>query len=181
MFWLGPTLGSSTLTMSLRRSLATLSLALLVGFPLSIAVAAPLEGLPPVTGAAETFQTDELTGVALGGFDPVTYFLPGGPKAGRPAYEWIWAGVAWRFASAANRAAFMADPVSLAPQIGGYDAEAASRGRIVESDPLLFTVREGRLYLFRDGAGRARFLEDETMETRSQEGWRRLQQSLVRS
>lgn len=166
--------------MSLRPCLAAISSILIVGFALEAAVAAPLEGLPPATGAAEIFQTDEQTGFALGGFDPVTYFLPEGPKPGKPAYEWIWAGVAWRFSSAANRAAFMADPGSFAPQIGGYDAEAASRNRIVQSDPLRFAVREGRLYLFRDEAHRARFLEDGTLEPRSQQAWRVLQQSLVR-
>jgi hypothetical protein len=167
--------------MCLRRSLAICS-ALLVGcLSAAAAGAAPLDGLPPATGAAETFQSDDKTGFALGGFDPVTYFLPAGPLPGKPAYEWTWAGVAWRFSTAANRAAFIADPWSFAPQIGGYDAEAASRERLVRSDPLLFAIRNGQLFVFRDKTQRTRFLADEAVAARSQEGWRILQRSLVRS
>lgn len=165
--------------MSLRRycSLAVALGVVIASEPVG-AVSAPRAVVP--FGAAELFQSDEATGLALGGFDAITYFLPGGPKPGREVFEVIWGGVAWRFASEANREAFARDPASFAPQIGGYDAEAASRGRLVDADPLLFIVRDGRLYLFRNDANRARFLSDESLEERSHRGWLALQGSLVR-
>src|ERR687897_3752699 len=69
-----------------------------------------------------------LSGVALDGFDPVSYFLGNGPKPGLPEHELVWGGVAWRFASAANREAFRRDPDAYAPRFGGYDAEAGGAG-----------------------------------------------------
>jgi hypothetical protein len=139
----------------------------------------PAAGLPGLVGASERFQHDGPTGLALAGFDPVSYHLPGGPRAGRAEHQLVWAGAAWRFAGAANRAAFAADPVSFAPQVGGYDAEAASRGRLVDADPTIFVVREGRLYVFRTEAARAGFLADPTLAARSHEGWRVLREGLV--
>ena len=135
--------------------------------------------LPPVVGATEVFQLDEPTGLALGGFDPVSYFLPEGPRPGRADLELLWSGAAWRFASAANRAAFKADPASFAPRLGGSDTEALSRGRIASSHPLRYAVVEKRLYLFRTDAGRSRFLEDRTLAAAVEEHWPVLRAGLV--
>jgi hypothetical protein len=57
----------------------------------------PMPQLPEPAGLAEVFQRDELTGLALSGLDPITFFLPGGPKPGRAELQVVWAGVAWRF------------------------------------------------------------------------------------
>ena len=108
--------------------------------------AQPLDGLPPVVGASEVFVADERSGFGLRGFDPVSYFLSPMPLPGREGVELIWRGVAWRFASEANREAFARDPEVYAPRIGGYDAGAAAEGRLVAADPTLFAIRDGRLY-----------------------------------
>ena len=126
------------------------------------------------------YQQDKGSGLALGGADPVSYFLPEGPRPGRPDLELVWSGVAWRFASQANRAAFESDPVSYAPRIGGYDALAASLGRIVDADPAIFFIGRQRLYLFRNEASRARFQADEGVAARSEERWSGLKGGLVR-
>ncbi len=157
---------------------ASLAIFLAVVLPAG-AWAQELAGFPPLVGASEAFSSDPTSGLALGGYDPVTFFLPEGPRPGRSAFEIVWRGAAWRFASAANRAAFAADPSSFAPRIGGYDAAAASRGRIVEADPLLYAVRDGCLYLFRNDANRAQFLADEALAAKSEEEWVRLEMQLV--
>jgi hypothetical protein len=136
-------------------------------------------GWPPVIGATEVFQRDEQSGLALGGLDTVSYFLPEGPQPGRPEFEVVWSGVAWRFASAANRAAFEANPAAFAPRIGGYDAEAIARGRVVDASPNLYLVRDGRLYLFRNDANRARFLADQTLAAQGEERWEAMKKGLV--
>jgi YHS domain-containing protein len=125
------------------------------------------------------FQRDELTGLALSGLDPVTFFLPDGPKPGRTELQVVWAGVAWRFASEANKAAFVASPDAYAPRIGGYDALAASQMRIVNASPAFHAVRDGRLYLFRSEDSRARFLADASIPARSEEAWLGLCAELV--
>jgi hypothetical protein len=105
----------------------------------------------------EKILTDPLSGIAIYGFDPVLYFLEGRAAPGKPEAETIWSGVAWRFASEANRAAFLRNPEVFAPAFGGYDAEAVVRGAAVVSDPTVFLVEDGRLFLFRSAEARDRF------------------------
>lgn len=148
----------------------------------SVARAEPASAsLPPVVGAAEVYSTNDRSGLGLLGFDPVSYFLPEGPKPGSSDIEVIWKGTAWRFASAANRAAFERDPETYAPRIGGYDATAAARGLVVDANVSLYVVRGGRLYLFRTDHDRARFMADPTLADQAEAHWPALRQSLVHS
>src|SRR5918998_21755 len=98
---------STRLKMSQPRRLRVLILAGFAGLALHVGLmtarAANLAFLPPVLGVTEVFAVDELSGVALYGFDPVSYFLGEGPKPGLAEYGVIWSGVPWRFASPANR------------------------------------------------------------------------------
>src|SRR5690348_11795089 len=103
--------------------------------------AASLTLLPPVYGLAELFVPDKMSGLALQGYDPVSFFLDEGLKPGLPEHEVIWNGIAWRFASAANREAFAQDPEAYVPQFGGYDPTALARGLVVEGNPLFAAVR----------------------------------------
>lgn len=139
-----------------------------------------LKLLPLVIGTSEQETADRLSGVGLDGYDPVSYLLDGGPRPGSQAYEVVRGGLAWRFASAANRAAFLRDPEAFQPRIGGYDAAAAAAGRLAGADPLVFAVRDGLYYLFRNAAGRERFLGDIGAERAAEAGWARLRTGLVR-
>ena len=142
--------------------------------------AQPLDDLPPVVGASEVFVADERSGFGLRGFDPVSYFLSPVPLPGREGVELIWRGVAWRFASEANREAFARDPEVFAPRIGGYDAGAAAEGRLVAADPTLFAIRDGRLYVFRGERSRARFEADASLAGKAEARWPELRRDLVR-
>jgi hypothetical protein len=166
-----------------RPLLGALALACLAGIGTHAAAmraeAATLSIMPPVVGLTEVFAVDELTGVALSGFDPVSYFLGDGPKAGLPEHEVIWSGVAWRFASAANREAFLRDPETYAPRFGGYDATSVAQGLTVRANPWLSVVRPEGLYLFRTDHGRARFMADQSLATKAEERWASLKPVLV--
>ena len=94
--------------------------------------------------------------LALRGFDAVSYHLPNGPKAGRAEHEVSWRGRVWRFLGPANREIFRRDPEAYAPRLGGFDPVGVAEGRLVETDPLVFAVAAGRLYLFRDAGRRER-------------------------
>jgi hypothetical protein len=50
---------------------------------------------------------------------------------------------------------------------------------VVDADPTIYVVRSNRLYLFRNDANRARFLADQNLAERSEQGWRELRQALV--
>lgn len=129
-------------------------------------------------GVEERVVADPLTGIAIYGFDPVAYFAEGRPRGGSPHYEARWGGAVWRFATAANREAFMADPPVYAPAFGGHDAEAVSRGVATASDPTVFAVSGGRLYLFRSAEARARFLA-EALQPVASVAWSRLEPTLL--
>jgi hypothetical protein len=130
---------------------------------LLLALAAPI----PRAGAEAT----RIELLALNGYDPVSYFMPDGPQAGSPRLEAGWGGRAWRFAIESNRAAFRRDPAVYAPRLGGYDAAAVLEHRIVGADPTVFAILDGRLYLFRDGERRARFLADPALARQAEAAW----------
>lgn len=86
-------------------------------------------------------------GLAIRGFDPVAYFVEGKPVAGRNEIVATHAGATYRFASAANRDAFVAAPEKYLPQYGGYCAYAAALGKKADGDPQVWRIVGGRLYL----------------------------------
>lgn len=96
----------------------------------------------------EQFWIDPATGLAIGGFDPVSFFTETAPAHGSPDFEYVWQGAAWRFSSEGNLAAFRRDPEIYAPQYGGLAAVALSRGYRAAGNPRVWLVSKGRLYLF---------------------------------
>ena len=93
---------------------------------------------------------NEATGYAIGGYDPVNYFVEG--KALHPvgAVEAWWGAVSWKFRNPGNKAAFLEHPEIYAPRFGGLDAFLLVKGHFVRGRPTLFDVFEQRLYLFYD-------------------------------
>jgi hypothetical protein len=108
-------------------------------------------GLAPAPQAALAAKPPVFTGivkgVAVGGYDPVAYFTAGKATKGDAAITFEHQGVIWRFATAANRDAFKAEPAKYAPQYGGYCAWAVSQGYTAKGDPEAWTLHQGKLYL----------------------------------
>lgn len=103
-------------------------------------------GLLPKEYATKPVFSEE--GLAIRGYDPVAYFTEGKPVPGSDAFSTTWNGVTWRFASAANRDAFQADPEAYAPQYGGFCAWAvAAKGKLYSTQPSNWSIVEGKLYL----------------------------------
>ena len=102
-------------------------------------------------GAAEARKAPVHTGLigntAVSGYDPVAYFTQGRPVKGERRFTVTYNGAEYRFASAANRDAFKANPAKYAPQYGGYCAWAVSRGYTASADPNVWKIVEGKLYL----------------------------------
>jgi YHS domain-containing protein len=86
-------------------------------------------------------------GVAISGYDPVTYFTEGKPVMGKAGHALKWHGATWYFATAQTMEAFEMNPGAYAPQYGGYCAYAMSKGAVAPTVPEAFTVHDGRLYL----------------------------------
>jgi len=136
----------------------------------------------PVSAAAlvDAIVTDPLTGVALEGYDAVSYFTGPEPVQGLADYEYQWGGVPWYFASAANRDVFMRNPEIYAPQFGGHCATSLSRGYLSDGKPRLYAISGMKLYLFYSMANRdAFFKSEETSLQQANGGWARLKGTLT--
>lgn len=97
--------------------------------------------------ASPQIYTGRLSSLAAGGYDVVAYFTDGRAVRGSPAHTHRWNGATWRFASAAAREAFAANPERYAPAYGGHCAWAAARGYRAAGDPLHWRIVDGRLFL----------------------------------
>ncbi|NWG23883.1 MAG: hypothetical protein HXY30_05600 [Pseudorhodoplanes sp.] len=127
---------------------------------------------PAFAATTERIVADRHSGIAIGGFDPVAYFVDAGPLQGRPDHEYALGGVTWRFRNEGNRAAFAANPEIYAPQFGGYDPAGIARGVAVPGHPELFLIKGRRLYLFYTEESRAAFAENpETVRLAAEEKW----------
>lgn len=111
-----------------------------------VAVAALAWAVAPSL-AADPVNKSRLGGIAIKGYDPVAYFTAGAPTKGDRRFEQEWSGAIWRFASAANRDRFAADPERYAPQYGGFCAYAVSEGGTAAIDPESWSIVDGKLYL----------------------------------
>jgi hypothetical protein len=96
--------------------------------------------------AAKVF-TGIIKGVALGGYDAVSYFSGSEPVKGDPGIMVVWQGADYRFATVANRDLFVANPEKYLPQFGGYCAYALAKGALAPGDPLAWTVYKDKLYI----------------------------------
>ena len=137
-------------------------------------------GLPALPSLGEAMQRDLRTGLALNGFDPVSYQLEGRPVAGLPDYELVLNGIVWRFASAANRAAFRDAPDVYAPAFAGFDPTGVANGVAVDSDPNRFAIVGARLFLFRSDENRSRFLQDRSLLGIAETRWNVVRRSVAR-
>jgi YHS domain-containing protein len=110
-------------------------------------IAGILLGLAVTGLRAEKPVNTTWSGVAIKGYDPVAYFTASKPVEGQKTFTHAWRGAEWRFASAANRDLFGAQPEKYAPQFGGYCAWAVSQGYTAGIDPVAWKIVGEKLYL----------------------------------
>ena len=87
-------------------------------------------------------------GIAVGGFDLISYREPDGPAAGDPAISATYDGARYLFVSEENREAFVADPEHYLPSYGGFCAITLALGRVTCPDYTNFQLEGDRLLLF---------------------------------
>jgi hypothetical protein len=123
-------------------------------------VAAMAVAITARAATTERVVADRYTGLAIGGFDPVSYFTDATPMAGQLGFEASEAGVVWRFRNEGNRAFFLANPEIYSPQFGGYDPTDVARGVAVAGNPRFWLVAGQRLFLFGAAESRDAFAAD---------------------
>lgn len=128
----------------------------------------PPDVRPPIDGPIAApapkprvrFLADQSIGVALGGYDPVQYFLGDRPVMGSDRFQYDWSATTWWFRDEGDMAAFRAAPEVYAPLFAGRCVFAVARGWPREGSPLHHLVWRGRLLLFADATSRIAFLAD---------------------
>lgn len=103
---------------------------------------------------SDTIVKDQFTGLALGGVDPLSYFVEGRPELGKPEHDLTHSGALWWFSNIGNRAAFKDAPKIYMPRFGGYGAMAVARGGLAEGRPQIWLLQGDRLLLFHSHANR---------------------------
>ena len=86
-------------------------------------------------------------GVAIRGYDPVAYFQMEEAMRGSMDHELETDTGIWWFTSAEHRDLFRREPERFSPEFGGYCAEGLARGFKRHSDPTLWVMIDGRVYL----------------------------------
>jgi YHS domain-containing protein len=84
-------------------------------------------------------------GVALEGYDPISYFADGKPARGDSKIEATYEGALYHFVSQEHRETFEKNPSKYAPAYGGFCGYAASIGKVRPADPLLWSIVDGKL------------------------------------
>ena len=110
----------------------------------------------PTKSLADGHLNLDSTGLALQGFDPVSYFQIGGPNLGDSGIRVKHEGATYYFVSNENKAAFKANPDRYLPQYGGWCAYGFGmkpgtdgyRPGKFPVDPGTFKIFQGKLYLF---------------------------------
>jgi len=115
---------------------------------------------PSVAMAKSPVYTSLFSGVAASGYDVVAYFTESRPVEGSGDFTAEYDGATWRFASAANRDAFRADPARYAPQYGGYCAWAVAQGATASTTPEAWSIVDGKLYLNYSAGVQAKWEKD---------------------
>jgi YHS domain-containing protein len=86
-------------------------------------------------------------GIAILGYDPVSYFTEKKAKLGDKKFKFLWKGSTWLFSSQEHLELFKKTPEIYAPKYGGYCAYGLSKGQFAKVDPTSWKVIDHKLYL----------------------------------
>ena len=102
--------------------------------------------LSAVTGLALANSTQTMT-VGAGGYDLVSYHVGEKPQRGNGNHVVVHNGVSYLFSNKENRRKFKSNPDKYLPAYGGYCAYGVAVGKKFISDPDVWEIVDGKLYL----------------------------------
>ncbi|MBO6947147.1 MAG: hypothetical protein JJ855_04125 [Rhodospirillales bacterium] len=101
--------------------------------------------------ASAAIAADEVNvgpaGVALHGYDPVSYFDPGRPVQGSKSLSAGHDGAVYFFSTRDNLRKFIREPGKYTPAYGGWCSYGVRVGRKFDADPNAWVIESGKLYL----------------------------------
>ncbi|MHC1698582.1 MAG: YHS domain-containing (seleno)protein [Geobacteraceae bacterium] len=95
-------------------------------------------------GAAGASPSDP---IAIKGYDSVAYFKDGKALKGNESFSFRWHTMTWYFRTGEHRDLFVKNPEKYAPQYDGYCAWAMTESRKAITDPEVWRIVDGKLYL----------------------------------
>ncbi len=109
--------------------------------------------------AAEKTEPAKST-LALEGYCPVAYGAMQKAVKGDPKVTATYKSQTYAFLSNDAKNMFLKDPAKFLPKYDGYCATAVTMGQKMKSDPTLFAIHEGSLYLFSNKMAKESFEKD---------------------
>lgn len=149
----------------MRRQLALVATVAALFVPATIAARVQSEASRPKQSEAPKPMQSEAPkpaahGPALDGFCPVAYVEMKQAVKGNPQHTSTHQGRTFHFANAEAKQMFDQAPAKYLPAYDGLCATGVSMGMKLPADAKLFTVREGRTFLFSDAEAKAMFDKD---------------------
>ena len=119
------------------------------------------------------------SGLAIDGYDPVSYFKTNKAIKGRKEFAIDHQGAVYYFASIENKEAFIKNPSAYEPQYGGWCAYAmGAKGEKVSVDPETFKITNGKLYLFYNRAFNNTLKSwnknEDNLKTKADQSWKKI-------
>jgi YHS domain-containing protein len=112
---------------------------------------------------------------AIGGYCPVAYLAAGKALKGDPKYSVEHEGHLYYFVNAEAKKAFEDEPAKFIVKYDGWCATGVALGKKLTSDPKLFTVHDGKTYLFSSRDAKRAFDKDiENFITKAEQNWPKL-------
>lgn len=142
------------------------------------AVAGLATGALTASASAGDVNVGYFGNVAIKGYDTVAYFTDSKPVKGSEEFAYDWMGATWYFANAEHRKMFMENPISYAPQYGGFCADGISDGNghvQVNIVPTTWQIIDGKLYL----SAAAEFANPPLPRSNGDKNWTRIQAELA--
>jgi YHS domain-containing protein len=97
---------------------------------------------------------------AIGGYCPVAYQAANKAQKGDSKVTSTFGGQTFLLTNSMVKDMFDKDPAKYAPAYQGYCASAVAKGMKLKADPKLFTVENGKTYLFSSAQAKAMFDKD---------------------
>jgi YHS domain-containing protein len=98
------------------------------------------------TGSGVT-AAEQKPDLAIKGYDTVAYFKAGKAVKCTASFTFLWHDLTWHFSTKENRDLFAASPEKYAPQYDGWCAWAMTESRLAVTDPEVWKIVDGKLYL----------------------------------
>jgi YHS domain-containing protein len=103
--------------------------------------------LVTVFGCSATVRKSPADDAAIKGYDTVAYFTDDKALKGNEYFAFQWHDMTWFFSTLKNKDLFTASPEKYAPQYDGYCAWALTQSRKAITDPEVWKIVKGKLYL----------------------------------